>query len=246
MKRRNLKYILIVFPILISLIHFSCISKTAKKQDYVKDNARDRIDWFPKLEPEKMFNKEGFYFIKGLKGYQQTTEYTSGAASLLSLAAYYKIKDVELNKDAEMKIAKESGTRSLDVKKDGGKPGIKPEEMGKWLETHGFDVKIEYEDKEDGSALNKLKDNIIKGIPTIVEWIDLGGIWTIVVGYDTRGNDDPWDDVLIFADPYDKYDGCQDGYSYANANKFYWLWFDVFYFDKITYRTMITAIPKKN
>jgi hypothetical protein len=79
----------------------------------------------------------------------------------------------------------------------------------------------------------------------IVEWADIGGHWLIVVRFDTRGNDDPWDDVLIFADSFDRYDDYQDGYSFVNANRFYWLWYDAFCFDKLTWRTMITAAPRE-
>jgi hypothetical protein len=70
-------------------------------------------------------------------------------------------------------------------------------------------------------------------------------IWVVVVGYDTRGNDDPWDDVLIFADSFDRYDDCPDGYTFVNANRFYWLWFDAFYFDTLTWRTLLTVTPRR-
>jgi hypothetical protein len=70
------------------------------------------------------------------------------------------------------------------------------------------------------------------------------GHWVIAVGYDDRGNLDPWDDVLIFADSYDKYDDFVDGYTYINANRFYWLWWDNHNFDTPVWRTMITAVPK--
>lgn len=230
-----MRIITAIFAMLAILLCASCGTKMGA----------GRIEWFPKVEMEKMENKNGFSFIRGLNGYQQTTEYTAGPAVLMALAKYYGIQGIELDKDTEMRIADEAGTRNFDVIKQGGKPGTKPEEMVQWLEEKGFDVKVEYEDKDDGSALRNLEENIKNGIPTIVEWIDLGGTWAIVVGYDTRGNDDPWDDVLIMADSYDKYDDYQDGYSFVNANRFYWLWFDAFYFDKITRRTMITATLKK-
>lgn len=71
------------------------------------------------------------------------------------------------------------------------------------------------------------------------------GHWAVAVGYDYRNVSDPWDDILILADPYDRYDDYQDGYSFVNANRFYWMWFDYLYFDNITWRTMITATPRK-
>jgi len=51
---------------------------------------------------------------------------------------------------------------------------------------------------------------------------------------------------LTLADPYDRYDDYCDGYSFVNANRFYWMWFDALYFDKITWRTTITATPRNS
>jgi len=47
------------------------------------------------------------------------------------------------------------------------------------------------------------------------------------VGYDTRDND------------------YRDGYSFVNADRFYWLWDEAFYFDTLTWRTLITAVLKR-
>ena len=201
--------------------------------------------WFSKVEPQVLRQRRGLYFIEGLKGYQQTTEYTCGPAALLALSRFYEMKGITADAATELRIAQEAGTRSLDVIKAGGKPGTTPDEMARWLGANGFDAKVEYEDKGDGSGLARLKENAMKGIPTLVEWADLGGHWVIVVGYDTRGNEDPWDDVLILADSYDRYDDYRDGYSYANANRFYWLWYDAFCFNTLTWRTALTATPRE-
>lgn len=201
--------------------------------------------WYPKVDPQALAGTRGVSFIDGLPGYQQTTEYTCGPAALLALARFYGAGGIGADAETEMRIAREAGSRSLDVLKTGGKPGTTPGEMKAWLESHGFDVRLDYEDKGDGSGLALLRKNAERGIPTIVEWADLGGHWVIVVGYDTRGTDDPWDDVLIFADSYDRYDDYRDGYSFANANRFYWLWYDAFCFDKLTWRTALTATPRR-
>lgn len=240
------KHRIILFGTLCILIFtISCNSIFHTPTNLKNNHKNERINWFPKIDTEKLASQKGTYFIKGLSGYQQTTEYTCGPAALLAFAKYYNVPGVELTGQCELKIAKEAGTRFPDSLKEGEKIGTKPEEMAKWLTEHGFDVKVEYENKADASALKKLEENIINNIPTIIEWADLTGHYGIAVGFDNRGNDDPWDDVLIFADSYDKYDDYNDGYSFVNANRFYWLWYDAFYFDNITWRTMITAIPKK-
>ena len=51
----------------------------------------------------------------------------------------------------------------------------------------------------------------------MVEWMDWGGHWVVVVGYDTRGTDTVWDDVIIFADSVDCHDDRVDGITYATT-----------------------------
>ena len=199
------------------------------------------INWFPKIDSAVLASSQSVDFIPGLKAYQQTTDYTCGPAVLLSLAKFYGLPGIEENAETEMRIAREAGSRDM----NSSKPGTKPEEMAAWLQGNDFEVSLEFEDKGDGSALEKLRDNAHRKIPTLVEWIDLSGHWVIVVGYDYRNLSDPWDDVLILADPYDRYDDHQDGDSFVNANRFYWMWFDALYFDNLTWRTMITVRPKK-
>jgi hypothetical protein len=214
------------------------INETNGAQSYPNDTA---IAWFPKIDMSTLSTSQNVDFIPNLRGYQQTTDFTCGPAALLSLAKFYGLPNIEENAKTEMQISKESGTRDF----NSSQPGTKPQEMVAWLEKNGFYVQLEFENKGDSTALERLRDNIRQGIPTLVEWIDLGGHWSIAVGYDYRNASDPWDDVLILADPYDRYDDYRDGYSFVNANRFYWMWFDALYFDNVTWRTMITATPKE-
>jgi hypothetical protein len=156
---------------------------------------------------------------------------------LLTIARYYGLSGIAEDAATELRIAAEAGTRDLSA----ARPGTRPEELVAWLETHGFTAELTFEDRGDGSALEALRANLRRGVPTLVEWIDMGGTWAIAAGYDDRGNADPWDDVLILADPYDRYDDHRDGYTVVNANRFYWMWFDALYFDKLTWRTMIAV-----
>jgi hypothetical protein len=224
--------------VLFMILLFSCssLNQALDAPSYPNDTA---IAWFPRIDTATLSASENVDFIPNLKAYQQTTDYTCGPAALLSLAKFYGLPDIVENAKTEMQIAKEAGTRDF----NSSKPGTKPQEMVAWLEKNGFSVELEFEDKGDSTALERLRGNIHRGIPTLVEWIDLSGHWAIAVGYDYRN--DPWDDVLILADPYDRYDDYCDGYSFVNANRFYWMWFDALYFDNTTWRTMITATPKE-
>ncbi len=161
-----------------------------------------------------------------LRAYQQTTSYTCGPATLITLLRFYH-RDGD-----EMTIAKEA-------KCTPGK-GTNPQNMVAWLEGHGFDVKW-----GEKGTLEMLRENLAKGIPTIVEWIDYGGHWVTVVGYDTMGTESPRDDVIYFADPADGVDGTRDGLTSFNARRFNAMWFDAFLFDRPMFKVYITAVPKE-
>jgi len=161
-----------------------------------------------------------------LAAFQQTTDYTCGPACLLTLMRYYG-----QNGD-EMQIAKEAHC-SKDT-------GTSPEQMAAWLKARNFKVTW----GENGS-LDMLRANLARGVPTLVEWIDWGGHWVIVVGYDTRNTPTLDDDMLIFADPSDCTDGVVDGLTTFNAERFDSMWFDAFLFGKPMHKIFITAEPKK-
>jgi hypothetical protein len=161
-----------------------------------------------------------------IRAFQQTTSYTCGPAALLTLLRHYE-KDGD-----EMTIADEA--RCTPDK------GTDPDNMVAWLEAHGFQVTW----GEHGS-LDLLRGNLERGVPTLVEWIDYGGHWVVVVGYDTRGTDTPWDDVIHFADPADDHDDERDGLTSFNALRFDAMWFDAFLFDRPMFKVFITATPKE-
>ena len=161
-----------------------------------------------------------------LKAFQQTTSYTCGPATLVTLQRFYK-RDGD-----EMKIANEAKCTPA--------KGTSPANMVAWLENHDFEVTW----GENGS-LKLLRDNLSRGIPTLVEWIDWGGHWVIVVGYDTRGTDTERDDVIYFADPADSLDGDRDGLTSFHAKRFESMWFDAFLFDRPMHKIQITAVPRK-
>lgn len=58
----------------------------------------------------------------------------------------------------------------------------------------------------------------------MVDWVDWAGHWQVIIGIDTCGSDTPYDDVLIFADPYDITDHYQDGYYIFPLSRFYGMW----------------------
>ena len=60
----------------------------------------------------------------------------------------------------------------------------------------------------------------------MVENVEWGGHWRVIIGYDTIGTESSLDDTLIMMDPYDVSDHSQDGYVVNNAQRFFAMWFD--------------------
>ncbi|MFZ4564537.1 MAG: C39 family peptidase [Bacteroidales bacterium] len=175
------------------------------------------------LDIRKDFPRTGFTLLD-VNSFQQATDYSCGPAAVLTLLRYYG-KDGD-----EMTIAKEMGSSST--------CGTRPEQMTAWLNLHGF-IASWYEN----GNLDTLRNNLNKRIPTLVEWSDWGGHWVLVVGYDTRNTETISDDVIIFADPYDRHDDKMDGLTNFNAERFYYMWYDALLFGKVMKRITISAKP---
>jgi hypothetical protein len=156
--------------------------------------------------------------------YQQTTEYTCGPAAVITLLKYYG------KQGDEMIIANEMGTSTT--------VGTNPQQMAAWLNTHGFVATW-----HENGTLELLRENLGNQIPTLVEWSDWGGHWVLVIGYDTRNTESLDDDVIIFADPYDRHDDNLDGIDWFNAGRFYYMWYDALLFGQLMRRIYVTANP---
>jgi hypothetical protein len=179
-----------------------------------------------------------FKYLKDFKGYQQTSNYTCAAAVVMSVLNFYgKLSDEELNRKTEMKIAKEIGTSK--------EHGSNPQQIVKWFENNGFKAKY----GTDGT-LKMIKENIRKGIPVIVEWIDWGGHWAAVCGYHKRINEEKKRvDTIFLADPSVYWYAPDNplGIASVSALRFKFMWFDVKHFNpgKLIENIYIVATPKK-
>ena len=101
--------------------------------------------------------------------------------------------------------------------------------MSKFFEKIGWQVdnNLNHKPFENYAAF---KDWVIKNLrentPIMVENVEWGGHWRVIIGYDTLGIKDTLDDVLIMMDAYDTSDHKQDGYVINNGRRFYAMWFD--------------------
>lgn len=171
------------------------------------------------------FTEPDFYTMKS-KGsltilskyptYQQTTEYTCGSAAALTVFKYYNIYYYD-----EMQLAAEMKTSN--------KVGTNPADMVNFFKSIGWNVQSSLDSKpfkEYAEFQNFVIENLKNGRPIMVENIEWGGHWRVIIGYDSMKTDSYLDDVLIFADPYDTSDHKQDGYTVGSSCRFFSMWFD--------------------
>jgi hypothetical protein len=160
---------------------------------------------------------------------QQVTNYTCGPVAAMTVLSYYGMPANNTDAD-ELRIAHEMNT-SVN--------GTNPEQIASWFNRNGWNATW-----GTGGSGQMVRDNLKAGIPTMVEWMDWGGHWVVVTGYDTRGTETVWDDVIIFADSSDCSDDRVDGITYANYGKFDAMWFDAHYFPQnMKDRTWVVAVP---
>ncbi|MDO9323517.1 MAG: papain-like cysteine protease family protein [Methanoregula sp.] len=168
-----------------------------------------------------------------LKGYrQQMTNYSCGAAAAMTVMSWYG-KPVNNTDADEERVVREIYPNVTE------KTGVNPEQVAAWFNRQGMNATW-----GTGGSRDMLRENLKNGIPTMVEWMDWGGHWVVVVGYDTRGTETVWDDVILFADSVDCHDDRVDGITYANYGQFDAMWFDAHYFpENMRDRAYVVAVP---
>lgn len=159
-------------------------------------------------------NTQQFTLIK-IPAFQQTTEYTCGPAIAMTVLHYFgKLSDNQLNAEKELAIAREMGTTES--------AGTSEQQLATWFNHHGFEAQVGY-----NGTIALLKHNLANGIITLVDWIDWGGHWVAVAGYNQVGAS-PSDnkDTLFFADPAVSTDNIKyvDGLSSINPARFAAMW----------------------
>ncbi len=169
-------------------------------------------------------------YLKQFKTIQQKYDHTCGPCCALMVLHYFKDKRFALTD--EIKIADIMGTKPFPIGTDLPnivnffKNNINEEKIYKVISS------IEYPKDKDGLCfssfddfktfvISKLKNNT----PIIVENVDYGGHYKVIIGYDCV-NDNSEEDMLIFADPSDFNDGDRDGYTVFPAERFFYMWFD--------------------
>ena len=149
--------------------------------------------------------------------YQQTTEFTCGPAAALTVMYYYGVKDYD-----EASLAREMKTQGYPI-------GTRPKDMLAFFEGIGWKTQSSFKHspfEEYDDFMKFVRETLSAGNPILVENIEWGGHWRVIIGYDDMKTENTLDDVLIMADPYDTSDHQQDGYTVNNAERFFSMWLD--------------------
>ena len=164
-----------------------------------------------------MSSGNGLHILSHFDTYQQTTEYTCGAASALMVLHWFgedRFDELQIGDMVDIDTEKGTSVEGL---------AAMFEELGWSVQSHA-DTDYFFLSEEEWEAF--IIEHLDAGIPIMVDWVDWGGHWQVVVGLDGCGTEDPYDDVLILADPYDITDHYQDGYYTYPLGRFFYLWFE--------------------
>ncbi len=178
-------------------------------------NHADSI-YYPRLDFYNMPSTGDRLILAHYPTCQQETEYSCGAAAALSVLNYFGRDDFDEPTLMEALHTKPQIGTSLG-------------NMVNFFNGLGWDVQSSLDAPPmDEFAFQKfVTESLAQGKPIMVENVEFGGHWRVIIGVDTLGTaDNLYDDVLIFADPYDTSDHNQDGYTFGSLDRFYWMWFD--------------------
>lgn len=162
-----------------------------------------------------MQSDETLHILSHFETYQQTTEFTCGAACALMVLNWYGAK--RYHELAVSQLIESHPTKGSTVENIADFFDL----IG-WNVEHHASTELKFDSLEGFEA--SVIDYIDRGIPIMVDWVDWAGHWQVIIGIDTCGTDTPYDDVLIFADPYDITDHYQDGYYIFPLSRFYGMW----------------------
>lgn len=201
--------------------------------------AASMLDW-GNVEDSPYFKAIDYYDGMGISDtlvlldhfqtYQQTSERSCGAASVLMVLNY-----LTGEAPGEDTLDKEMDIRYLDNVREDGSYGASTASVAEALKKRGFEVQTSADTQDaDGYSFYSeqelaefLSGQLKAKKPVLMENVEWGGHWMVLIGYDNMGTPDIMlDDVLVFADPYDTSDQCQDGYYTMSFERYVSQWFD--------------------
>lgn len=169
--------------------------------------------YFSNIDFYNLENSDTLTMLTNFKTYQQTSEWSCGVAAALMVLEYYgKLDDWNEQTLADL--------RSDHKGVHGGTCLIQMQDIFDAVGGFTYESTDDYVDDLYSIDLSLIRSYLEQGIPVMVCWLDWGGHWQVVIGYDDMGTEFELDDVLIVADPYDTTDHNQDGYGVYGAERF--------------------------
>lgn len=146
--------------------------------------------------------------------HQQESDFSCGPACALTVLNYFGNRDFD-----EATLVKCMETKPH--------AGTSLSNMIKFFKELGWDIQssLDVVPMEEEDFQKFVAENLSAGKPIIVENIEWGGHWRVIIGCDGMGTEKLCDDVLIFADPFDTSDHNQDGYAVESLERFHSIWF---------------------
>ena len=195
--------------------------------------------YYKAVDVYHLSSKGSLTILSHYRTHQQETEYTCGPAAALTVVEHFMGKPQE----NEMTMARIMGTHPVGMEDAGTNTRgmVRYFREKKWT-VHSSLTDGSPETYESFAAF--VTRNLKANTPIMVENVDWGGHWRVIIGFDTMGDDHSSNDVLILADPYDTTDHMQDGYNSVSAERFYYSWFDAHLFrENERDRQWLTAVP---
>ncbi len=203
--------------------------------------------YFPLIDFYHSYSRGSLSILPCFRTYQQTRGYTCASAVALMTLYHFGFSDWE-----ELKIADKMASFH-GLPPDTRRP-VPVSDLARFFESLGWDVESNLERArlapEDEHVYDPWRSEAAKTFPTLesfaaycrrtirsgapimVENIDWGAHWRVIIGYDDMGTDNPAHGVLILSDPHDTADHCQDGYVVEHIDKFYSMWYDIFVMER--------------
>ena len=211
-------------------------TKSSGASSAPKEINHDPSPYFKHLDFYNMKSTDTLTILTHYPTYQQTTEYSCGGAAVLTILYWYGNKSYN-----ELSLSKALKTRPYPY-------GTHLHEIVNFFNSLDWQVKSGI-GRDYISRYDDFKEFILRelraGHPVLVENVEWGGHYRVIIGYDDMGTQNTLDDVLIFMDPYDTSDHKQDGYTIQNGERFFSEWFDHSMLRKSDrYQPWVVAYPK--
>lgn len=204
-------------------------------QEIVKTDVANS-PYYKKIDVFNLTNTNSRIILSRFATRQQKTNYTCAPVAAMMVADYY----LGTCPYDEIATAKIMGTNKLN--------GTNVNGVKKFFEQLDWNITDSHSTpapKNYPSFTSWVKKNLLAKRPIIVENVEWGGHWRVIIGFDDMGTPVEDDDVLFFADPFDSTDHIRDGYTVGSAKRFFYMWFDAKLFNgSDKERPYLIASPK--